>query len=97
VDDIILVKNDKEEIDRVKEVLTKIFKIKDLGDLRYFLSLKVERSKKGIMMNQRKYVLKLLTDTSLLVCKPVVTPMDNIVNYFLLEVCLSHVFMPIEG
>jgi len=27
--------NDKEEIDRVKEVLNKTFKIKDLGDLKY--------------------------------------------------------------
>jgi len=40
VDDIILAGNDKEEIDRVKEALNKTFKIKDLGDLRYFLGLK---------------------------------------------------------
>jgi len=51
VDYIILPENDKEEIDRVKEALNKTFKIKDLGDLKYFLDLKVERSKKGIMMN----------------------------------------------
>jgi len=59
VDDIILVGNDKEDIDRVKEALDKTFKINDLGDLRYFLGFKVARSKKGIMMNQRKYVLEL--------------------------------------
>ena len=51
VDDIILVGNNKEEIDRVKEVLNKTFKIKVLGDLRYFLGFEVARSKKGIMMN----------------------------------------------
>jgi len=37
VDDIILARNYKEEIDQVKESLNKTFKIKDLGDLRYFL------------------------------------------------------------
>jgi len=46
VDDIILVGNDKKEIDRVKEALNKTFKIKDLGDLRYFLGIEVARSKK---------------------------------------------------
>ena len=60
--------------------MNKTFKIKDLGDLRYFLSFEVARSKKGIMMNQRKYALELLTDASLLACKPAVTPMDNLVK-----------------
>ena len=45
----ILAGNDKEEID--KQALNNTFKIKDLGDLRYFLSLEVARSKKGIMEN----------------------------------------------
>jgi len=80
VDDIILPGNDKEEIDRVKDALNKTFKIKDLGDLRYFLGFEVARSKKGIMMNQRKYALELLTDAGLLVCKPVVTFMDNLIK-----------------
>jgi len=31
-------------------------------------------------MNQRKYALELLTDAGLLACKPVVTPMDNLVK-----------------
>ena len=66
VDNIILAGNHKEEIDRVKESLNKTFKIKDLGDLRYFLGFEVARSKKGIIMSQRKYVLDLLTDAGLL-------------------------------
>jgi len=47
VDDIILAGNDKEEIDRIEQALNKTSKIKDLGDLRYFLGLEVARSKKG--------------------------------------------------
>jgi len=80
VDDIILAGNDKEEIELVKEALNKTFKIKDLGDLRYFLGFEVSIGKKGIMMNQRKCALELLTDAGLLACKPSVTPMDNLVK-----------------
>jgi len=82
VNDIILTKNDKEEIDRVKQTLNKTFKIKVLGDVRYFLVLEIARSKKGIMVNQRKYTLELLTDVSLLASKPAVTPIDNFVKVF---------------
>jgi len=60
--------------------LNKTFKIKDLGNLRYFLRLEVARSKKGIMMNQRKYVLKLLSDAGLLACKPAFTRMNNLIK-----------------
>jgi len=80
VDDIILAGNNKEEIERVKEALNKTFKIKDLGDLRYFLGFEVVRSKKGIMMNQRKYALELLTNAGLLACKLAITPIDNLLK-----------------
>ena len=62
--------------------MNKTFKIKDLGDLRYFLAFEVVRSKKGIMMNQRKYALELLTDAGLLACKPAVTSMNNLVKLY---------------
>jgi len=77
VDDIILTRNDKEEIARIKQALNQTFKIKDLGNLRYFLGLEVARSKTRIMVNQRKYALELLTDAGLLACKPAPTPIDN--------------------
>jgi len=60
VDDIILVGNE-EEIDQVKQSLNKTFKINDLGNLRYFLGLGIARSKKGTMMNPRKYAMELST------------------------------------
>jgi len=44
---------------RLIQALNKTFKIKDLGNLRYFLGLEIGRSTKGIMTNQRKYALEL--------------------------------------
>ena len=65
VDDIILMGNDENEARRLKEELNKEFEIKDLGNLRYFLGIEVARSRKGIFISQRKYVLDLLKE---LVC-----------------------------
>ena len=86
VDDIILAENDKEEINRVKEALDKTFKIKDLGDLRYFLGLEVARSRKGTIMNKRKYALESLTHAGLLAYKPTVTPIDNLIKLSFSEI-----------
>ncbi|KAK9006798.1 hypothetical protein V6N11_019129 [Hibiscus sabdariffa] len=39
--------------------------------------IEVSRSKEGLVINQRKYILDLLKETGLLGCKPVETPMDT--------------------
>ena len=77
VDDIILTGDHDEEILQLKRLLAKEFEIKDLGDLRYFLGMEVARSKRGIVVSQRKYVLDLLKETGMLGCKPADTPMDT--------------------
>ena len=80
VDDIILTGNHEEKIDLLKKLLTKEFEIKDLGNLKYFLGMEIARSKKGIAVSQRKYVLDLLNETGMLGCKPAETPMDSTVK-----------------
>lgn len=47
---------------------------KNLGGLKYFLGIEVSRSKQGIILSQRKYVLDLLSEVGLLECKPADTP-----------------------
>ena len=66
VDDIILTKNHINEMDKLKEVLANEFEIKDLRPLKYFLGMEVDRSKKGIVVSQWKYVLDLLKEIGML-------------------------------
>lgn len=74
VDDIILTGDHTEEIARIKTALGKEFEVKDLGKRQSFLGMEVARSKRGIYVSQRKYVLDLLSETGMLGCRPVETP-----------------------
>ena len=74
VDDMIIIGDDSEEITRLQEQLASEFEMKNLGGLKYFLGIEVARSKRGIFLSQRKYILDLLTKVGLLNCKPTETP-----------------------
>ncbi|CAL0305022.1 unnamed protein product [Lupinus luteus] len=63
------------EINNLKAILDKTYKIKDLGDLNFFLGFEIAGKKNGISMNQRKYALDIISDACLLGCKHVSTPM----------------------
>jgi hypothetical protein len=74
VDDMIITGDDTEEISRLQKNLASEFEMKDLGGLKYFLGIEVARSTRNIFLSQRKYVLDLLSETGMLDCKPVDTP-----------------------
>ena len=76
VDDIILTGDDVHEMNRLKTSISSTFENKDLGPLRYFLGMEVARSKKGIVVSQRKYVLDLLKENDMSGCRPADTPID---------------------
>ena len=80
VDDILLSGNNFSEITTVKNHLHSKFRIKNLGDLKYFLGFEIARSKVGICINQRKYCLDLISEAGMLGCKPATTPSDPYVK-----------------
>lgn len=75
VDDIIIASTSKELTSKVTEDLARYFKLRDLGDLKYFLGLEIARSSSGISLCQRKYALELLVSTGMLACKSSHVPM----------------------
>ena len=50
VDDVILMRDNVEEMERLKKCLASEFVIKDLGSLRYFLGMEVAQTKKETMV-----------------------------------------------
>ncbi|CAL9028535.1 unnamed protein product [Prunus brigantina] len=68
--DIIVIGNDAEEQLKLQKYLSQEFEMKDLGGMKCFLGIEVARSKTGIFLSQRKYVMDLLTETRMLGCKP---------------------------
>ena len=62
VDDIVITGCDAKGISSCKSFLQSQFHTKDLGMLRYFLAIEVMRSKQGIFLSQKKYVLDLLSE-----------------------------------
>ncbi|XP_019252634.1 PREDICTED: uncharacterized protein LOC109231425 [Nicotiana attenuata] len=77
VDDLLISGSNNSLMHEAKETLHSNFKMKDLGELRYFLGIEVMRSNKGILHNQRKYALQLISEARLSACKPVSTPMEQ--------------------
>ena len=60
VDEVVIIGVDYEGIIRLKQFLKQHFHTKDLCKLWYFLGIEIVRSKLGINLSQRKYVLDML-------------------------------------
>uniref|UniRef100_A0A3Q7GTS7 Retrotransposon Copia-like N-terminal domain-containing protein n=1 Tax=Solanum lycopersicum TaxID=4081 RepID=A0A3Q7GTS7_SOLLC len=71
-----MISNDHKMILETKGILKDSFKIKDLGELRYFLGIEFARNSTGILMHQRKYCLELISDMGLSSSKPVGAPIE---------------------
>jgi hypothetical protein len=76
VDDIILAGDSLEEFTSIKSIFDTLFKIKDLGQLKFFLGLEVAHSHLGIYICQKKYCLDLLANSGTIRSKPASTPSD---------------------
>ncbi|XP_019251084.1 PREDICTED: uncharacterized protein LOC109230001 [Nicotiana attenuata] len=76
VDDVLLTRSDQEEIIQLKDFLNEQFRIKDLGQLHYFLRLEVMYKDVGVIISQRKFVLDMLKEYNFLDYKPCSSPLD---------------------
>ncbi len=61
VDDRIISSNLISDIIKFKEMISRKFKRKDLGELKFILGIRVERRRDGVLLlNQKQYVDKLI-------------------------------------
>ena len=75
VDNIVITGSNTSGISSLKAFLTSHFQTKDLGPLKYFIEIEVRRSKKSILLTQRKYILDRLKETGKLGVAPSGFPM----------------------
>nr|XP_018621856.1 uncharacterized mitochondrial protein AtMg00810-like [Nicotiana tomentosiformis] len=68
--------NDANEISNTRRDLQKLFKMKDLGELKFFIGIEFARSHRVIYMSQRKYALGLISELGLAGAKPASTPLE---------------------
>lgn len=70
VDKIVLIEDNLAEIERLKQILATKFEVRDPGQIRCFLGMKIVRLKNSISVSQRKYILDLLIGIGLHGRKP---------------------------
>nr|GEX84343.1 cysteine-rich RLK (receptor-like protein kinase) 8 [Tanacetum cinerariifolium] len=77
VDGILITGTSPLLMQELKKLLSITFRIKDLGDLSYFLGLEVCKNDQGIFISQKKYTTNLLKENGVLNAKPYKLPMDQ--------------------
>lgn len=77
VDDIIVTSSSDQAINALVRDLNKIFAIKDLGDLHYFLGIEVKKVHNGLLLTQEKYASDILHKAGMRNCKAAPTPLSS--------------------
>ena len=83
VDDIILAGRSEKKIKEVKDALTMKFNVKDMGELHYFLGMKIQQCEESgdTWLGQPAYVERLLEKSGMDESKPVSTPVDTSMKF----------------
>lgn len=76
VDDMILSASSSRLLQHIIAKLKLAFAIKDLGPLRFFLGIDVQRDDNGFFLSQEKYAKEVLERTEMSNCKAAGTPAD---------------------
>ena len=77
VDDIIITGNNSKRLQQFTKRLNKVFALKDLKELNYFLGIEVYRDATGMYLSQGKYVSELLKKFNMTHLKSCPTPMST--------------------
>ncbi|XP_019057628.1 PREDICTED: uncharacterized protein LOC109116510 [Tarenaya hassleriana] len=77
IDDIVITGNDAKEGQQFIDPLASRFSLKDLGTLSFFLGVEVNRTPKGLLLTQRRYISDVLSRHHMNEAKPAPTPLPS--------------------
>ena len=77
VDDILMIGNDEAEMNQLIQFLHQEFRIKDLGELHYFLGIEAVHEEGNIILTQRNFTMDLLDELNCQKFTPVLSPLIN--------------------
>lgn len=77
VDDFFIFSDSKHETNFLKEQLALKFKIKDLGQMKQCLGMRIRKDKDELLLDQQKYIDQILRCFNMDQCKPASTPLDK--------------------
>ncbi|XP_059281019.1 secreted RxLR effector protein 161-like [Lycium ferocissimum] len=75
VDDMLIAANSMTEINDLKELLSKEFDKKGLGEAKKILGMEIHRKNNEVHLSQKKYIEKVLQRFGMNKCKPVTLPL----------------------
>lgn len=75
VDDIIVTGNNASLLETFLGCLNREFRMKDMGDVHYFLGIQVHHTTYGLLLTQTKYAQDLLVSAGMQDCAPMPTPL----------------------
>lgn len=98
VDDLIIAGSTKAIINDFKTAISKRFKMKDSGELKYILGMEItrDRSKRTLKISQTAYLKQVLERFGMDQCKPVGNPMEGALRRTT-EGKVDHTYMSIVG
>lgn len=85
LDDLLITESNEKLMIEAKDGLHKQFKMKDLGELKYFLGIEVLWSASAVILNQRKYILEVIIDVGLTGANPISAPIESNLRLTLVE------------
>lgn len=77
VDDILVMGNDSKLMTNLLAKLSVAFKIRDLGELGFFLGIEMVKQGTSVLLSQQRYMSDILKRAGMAECKPLATPIST--------------------
>jgi hypothetical protein len=76
IDNIAIISPDENNIKEFINNIKSYLDLKDLGPIKDYLGIQIDRTQNSFKLHQKDYIIKILTKFKMLESKPVSTPMD---------------------